>query len=174
MWEAWITVLSCRSRNISQKGRNRLRSSKKIYKHRGFWHRHTRDSQDWQHCVVILLMKHLAGMTGKGEKVKKCVARRQGTEEGWTRLDRFYVILCINAMQFQVQFISHFLPVSSGFHFHTHAFRLLFRVSYALPTVHVTSVTSHQHVSHHGYNAVVGDSGAGSHLLRMNWHSLPT
>jgi len=44
--EAWITVLSCRSRNISQKGRNRLRRSKKVsYKHWGFRHRHIRDSQ---------------------------------------------------------------------------------------------------------------------------------
>jgi len=29
MWEAWITVMSCRLRNISQKGRNRLRRLKK-------------------------------------------------------------------------------------------------------------------------------------------------
>jgi len=72
------------------------------------------------------------------------------------RLDRFYVIICINAMQLQVQFISHFLPVSSGFHFHTHAFRSLLRVFYALRKVHVTSVTSHQQWSHHGYNAVAG------------------
>jgi hypothetical protein len=32
--------------------------------------------------VVFPLAKHLAGMTGKVEKVKKCVVRRQGTEEG--------------------------------------------------------------------------------------------
>jgi len=77
-------VLSCRSRNISQKGRNRLRRSKKVsYKHRGFRHRHTRDSQGWQHCVVIPLAKHLAG---KIEKVKECVVRRQGTEEGRTKV----------------------------------------------------------------------------------------
>jgi len=98
MWETWITVLSCRSQNISQKGRNRLRSSKKVYKHRGCRHRHTRDSQIWQHCVVIPLAKHLAGTTGKVEMVKKCVIRRQGTEEGRTKVDRFYVIICINAM----------------------------------------------------------------------------
>ena len=54
------------------------------------------------------------------------------------RLDRFYVIICINAMQLQVPFISHFLPVSSGFHFHTHAFRSLLRVFIAQSTVHVT------------------------------------
>jgi hypothetical protein len=54
MWEAWIRVLSCRSRNISQKGRNRLRRSKKVsYKHWGFRHRHTRDSQGWQHCSPV-------------------------------------------------------------------------------------------------------------------------
>ena len=49
-------------------------------------------------------------------------------------LDRFYVIICINAMQLQVQFISDFLPVSSGFHFHTHAFHSLLRVFIAQPT----------------------------------------
>jgi len=38
-------------------------------------------------------------------------------------------------MKLQVQFISHFLPVSSGFHFHTHAFRSLLRVFIAQPTV---------------------------------------
>ena len=78
-------MLSCRSRNISQKGRNRLRS-KKVYKHRDYRHRHTRDSQGWQHCLVIPLAKHLAGTTGKFEKVKKCVARRQGAEEGRTKV----------------------------------------------------------------------------------------
>jgi len=86
MWEAWITVLSCRSQNISQKGQNRLRRSKNVYKHRGCRHRHTRDSQGWQHCVVIPLAKHLAGTTGKIEKVKACVVRRQGTEEGRTKV----------------------------------------------------------------------------------------
>ena len=34
-----------------------------------------------------------------------------------------------------MQFISHFLPVSLGFHFHTHAFRSLLRVFIAQPTV---------------------------------------
>ena len=72
------------------------------------------------------------------------------------RLDRFYVIICTNAMQLQVQFISYFLPVSSVFHFHTHAFRSLLRVFIAQLTVHVTSVTSHQYAPHHGYNAVAG------------------
>jgi len=38
-------------------------------------------------------------------------------------------------MQLQVQFISHFHPVSSGFHFHTHAFCSLLRVFIAQPTV---------------------------------------
>jgi hypothetical protein len=80
-------VLSCRLRNISQKGRNGLRRSKKVsYKHWGFRHRHTRDSQGWQHCVVIPLAKGLAGTTGKVEKVKKCVVHRQGTEEGRTKV----------------------------------------------------------------------------------------
>jgi len=133
MWEAWITVLSYRSRNISQKGRNRLRRSKKVYKHRGFRHRHTRDSQSWQHCVVIPLAKQLAGTKGKVERVKKCVVRRQGTEEGRTKV-RFYVTICTNAMQLQVKLISHFLPVSSGFHFHTHT-----RIPFTSPCFHCTT-----------------------------------
>jgi hypothetical protein len=85
MWEAWITVLSCRSQNISQKGRNRLRRSKKVDKHRGFRQRHTRDSQGWQHCFVIPLAKYLSGTTRMFEKVKAFV-RRQGTEEGRTNI----------------------------------------------------------------------------------------
>jgi hypothetical protein len=79
-------VLSCLSRNISQNGRNRLRRSKKVYKHRGFRHRHTRDSKGWQHCVVIPFAIYLAETTGKVEKVKECVVRRQGTEEGRTKV----------------------------------------------------------------------------------------
>jgi hypothetical protein len=51
------------------------------------------------------------------------------------RLDRLYVIICINTMQLQVQFVSHIHPISSGFHFHTHAFRSLLRVLIAQPTV---------------------------------------
>jgi len=78
--------LSCRSRYISQKGRNKLRRSKKVYKHRGLRHRHARGSQGWQHCVVIPLAKYLAGTTGKVEKVKECVVRRQETEEGRTNV----------------------------------------------------------------------------------------
>ena len=90
-------MLSCRSQNISQKGQNRLRRSKKVYKHRGCRHRHTRDSQGWQHCVVIPLAKHLAGTTGKVEKVKECVVRRQGTEEGRTKVRqvlRYHLYKC--------------------------------------------------------------------------------
>jgi hypothetical protein len=59
----------------------------------------------------------------------------------------------------QVQFIIYFLFVSSGFHFHTHAFRSLLRVFYALRKVHVTPVTLHRHAPHHGYNAVAGKCG---------------
>jgi len=74
-------MLSCRLRNISQKGRNRLRRSKKVFRHT-----RTRDSQGWQPCVVIPLAKHLAGTTGKVEKVKECVVRRRGKEEGRTKV----------------------------------------------------------------------------------------
>jgi hypothetical protein len=96
-------------------------------------------------------------------------------KEDGRKFDRFYVIVCTNAMQLQVQFTTYFLPVSSGFHFHTHAFRSLLRVFCALRTVHITPVMSHQHTPHHGYyNAVARECGAGSHLLRTNRHSLPT
>jgi hypothetical protein len=97
---------------------------------------------------------------------------RERKKDGRT-LDRFYVIICINAMQLQVQFISHFLPVSSVCHFYTHAFRSLLRVFIAQPAVRVTSVTSHQHAPHHGYNAVAGQCGAGTHLLLTLQHPLP-
>jgi hypothetical protein len=93
MWEAWITVLSCRLRNISQKGRNGLRRPKKVLcKHSDFrhtharTHTHTRDSHGRQHCVVIPLAKHLAGKTEKVEKAKECVFPRQHTEGGRTEV----------------------------------------------------------------------------------------
>jgi len=56
-------------------------------------------------------------------------------------------------MQLQLQFIIHFLPVPSGFHIYTQAFRSLLRVAYALPTVQDTS-TRKCRLLHHGYNAV--------------------
>ena len=81
----------------------------------------------------------------------------------------------------------HFLPVSSGFHSYTHAFRSLLRVFYALSTVQDTCSKNAQ-VScattscpwrdtntccNHGYNAVADDSCASSHLLTRIRHSLP-
>jgi len=57
-------------------------------------HRHTRDSQDWLHCVAISLVKHLAGTTGKAEKSKACVS----LDSVRKKIDWFYVIICINAM----------------------------------------------------------------------------
>jgi hypothetical protein len=95
-------------------------------------------------------------------------------KEDGQKFDRFYVIICTNAMQLQVQFIIYFLHVSSGFHFYTHAFRSLIRVFYALRTVHITPVTSHQYAPHHGHNAVAGQCGAGSHQLRRNRHPFLT
>jgi len=175
MPEAWITVLSCRSRNISQNGRHRLRRSKNVsYKHWGFRHRHTRDSQGWQHCVVIPLAKRIAGTKERLRRRKSVLSLDNVRKTDGRRFDKFYVIICTNAMQLQVQFTIYFLPVLSGFHFHTHAFRSLLRVFYALRTVHITPVTSLQHAPHHGYNTVAGECGAGSHLLRTNRHSLPT
>jgi hypothetical protein len=50
----------------------------------------------------------------------------------------------------------------------------LFRVFYALRTVHITPVTSHQHAPQHGYKAVAGQCSTGSYLLRRNLHPVPT
>jgi len=64
---------------------------------------------------VIPLAKHLAGTTGRVEKVKNVLSvDRVRKKDG----RRFYIIICINAMQLQVQFISHFSSYQ-GFHFHT-------------------------------------------------------
>jgi len=71
-----------------------------------------------------------------------------------------------------LQFLIHLLPVSSGFHFYTHAFRSLLRVFYALPIVHDTSSKNtklsfaktsfpwrHTNTSkNHGNNAAADDS----------------
>jgi hypothetical protein len=65
-------------------------------------------------------------------------------------------------MQLQLQFIIYFLPVSSGFHFHTREFRSLFPVFSMHYALHITPVTSHQHAPQHGYNAVAKQCGAGS------------
>jgi len=90
------------------------------YINRGFRHRHTRDRQDWQHCVVIPLAKHLAERRERLRRWKVVLSVDRERKKDGRKLDRLYVIICINAMQLQVQFISHFYPVSSGFHFHTH------------------------------------------------------
>jgi len=81
----------------------------------------------------------------------------------------------------------HFPPVSSGFRFHTHAFRSLHRVSYASPTVQDTPSRNAELSSakHHvrdvsGTRPGITDmrvsrkSRAGSHLLRRMRHPLAT
>jgi len=83
------------------------------------------------------------------------------------RLDRFNVIICINAIKLQVQFISHFLPVSQGFHFHAQAFCSHLRVFIAQPTVRDVKPAR-------GYDAVAVQCVAGSNLLRTNRHPLTT
>jgi hypothetical protein len=75
-------------------------------------------------------------------------------------LERFHVIICIVAMQLQLQFIIHFLPVSSGLHIYTNAFRSILRVAYALPTVQDKC-----RLQHHGYNDVADDSWRKCRLL---------
>jgi hypothetical protein len=102
------------------------------------------------------------------ENVGNCESRYLKSH-GQTNLDRLDI-----ALQLQLQFIIYFLSVSSVFHFQTHAFCSLFRVFYALRTVHITPVMSQQHAPQHGYNAVAGQCGAGSHLPRRNRHPLPT
>jgi hypothetical protein len=159
------------------------RKEEKVWEGRRKYHINTglsdtdkqRDSQGWQHCVVIPLAKRIAETTGKVEKAKECVVPRQSSE-GRTDESSIGFTLSFVQMQckLQVQFILYLLPVSSGFHFHTHACRSLLRVFYALRTVHITPVTPHQHAPHHGYNAIAGECGAGCHLPRTNRHSLPT
>jgi hypothetical protein len=63
---------------------------------------------------------------------------REPKENGQS-LDRFYVIICTIAMQLKVQFINHFHPVSSGFHFHTHAF------TFTSPRFHCTTHRAWRH-----------------------------
>ena len=60
-----------------------------------------------------------------------------GKKDG-RRLARRYVIIWAIATQIQLQFISHFLPVTSGLRFHKHAFRSVLRILYASPTVQYT------------------------------------
>jgi hypothetical protein len=91
-----------------------------------------------QHCVVISLAKNLAGTTGKVERANVLSLDRVRKKDG-RRLDRFYVIICMNATQLQVQFIIHFLPVSPGFHFHTH-----------MHSVHFSAFSVHYHSARHG------------------------
>jgi hypothetical protein len=77
----------------------------------------------------------------------------------------------------------HLLPLSSDFHFYTHAFRSLLRVFYALPIVHDTSrkkaklssATSfswrHTNTSKkHGDNAVAADSCATRNFRLLHLH----
>jgi len=87
----------------------------------------------------------------------------------------------------QLQFIIHFLPVSSGFHFYTLAFRLLFRVSKHYPQCKTLAVRTRKCRLLQRYvcdvtltRAAITDiklsrmTCAGSHLLPRIRHSLPT
>jgi hypothetical protein len=92
------------------------------------------------------------------------VRRKEGRS-----LDRFHVIICIISMQ--LQFIIHFLRVSSGFHIYTHAFRSLLRFVYTLPTVQDTS-TCKCRLLHHGYNAVADDFWRKCRLLHNGYNAV--
>ena len=130
------SVLSCPSRNISQKGRNRVRRSNKVYKHRGF--RHTCDCQGWQHCLVIPLAKHFTERRERLGRWKNVLSVDRERKKDRQRLDRLYVIICINAMQLQVQFISHFHPSHQVSIFtHTHS------IHFSAFSLHNTPCTSH-------------------------------
>jgi len=89
----------------------------------------------------------------------------------------------------QLQFLIHLLPVSSGFHFYTHAFRSLHGVFYALSIVHDTSSKNAQvspattsfpwrHTNTckcHGYDTVADDSGQVSTVTTsFPWHHTNT
>jgi hypothetical protein len=174
MLEAWITVLSCRSRNISQKERIGSEGRRR-------YHINTRASDTDTHVtlgvgstVLSSRQRNISLEWRERLRRRKNVLSLDSVRKDGRMLDSFYVIICTNAMHLQVQFIIYSLPVLSGFHFHTHAFRSLLRAFYALRTVHVTPVTSHQLAPHHGYNALAGECGASSHLLRTNRHSSPT
>jgi len=97
MWEAWITVLSCRLRNSSQKGRNRPRKSKNVSrKHFGFPQTHTQ-THTWLSGLAALCC-HLVSETsrwndGKGWKVESMCVPRQRTEEDRLVL-RYYLYKC--------------------------------------------------------------------------------
>ena len=97
MWEAWITVLSCRLRKSSQKGRNRLRKSKKVSrKHLGFPQTHTQ-THTWLSGLAAVCC-HLVSETsrwndGKGWKVERMCVPRQRTEEDRLVL-RYYLYKC--------------------------------------------------------------------------------
>jgi hypothetical protein len=99
----------------------------------------------------------------------------------YNRLDTFYILICITATPYSL------LPVLSGFHLYTHAFRSLLRLFYALPKAQHTSSKNARlsattsfpwrrtnTCKNHGYNAVADDSLAGNHLLSWNGHSLAT
>jgi len=75
-------------------------------------------------------------------------------------------------MQLQLQFIIHFLPVSSGFHMDTRAFRSLLRVAYSLPTVIGTCSTRNCRLLYHGYNAVTDDSWRKCRLLDHGYNAV--
>jgi hypothetical protein len=87
-----------------------------------------------------------------------------------------------------MQFLIHLIPVSSGFHSYTHAFRSLLCVLYTLPIVNDTSSKNAKLSSattsfpwrdtntskNHGYNAVADDSCAVSRFVPRIRHPLPT
>ena len=90
-----------------------------------------------------------------------------GFNSGFKGLSFIYKI----AIAIKLQFIIHFLPVSSGFRIYTHAFLSLLRVVYALPTVQDTS-TRKCRLLHHGYNAIVDDSWRKCHLLHHEYNTV--
>jgi len=197
MWEAWITVLSCRLEIISQRGRNRLRRSKKVtFKHWGLRHTHTHiytwlsglaamcchavwksfpreDETGWEGRRRLHLNTeasdththtHIHVTLRVGSNVLSCRLRNISLERR-ERLRRRKNVLSLDSVgkkdgrKVDRVFRYHLYKrnaIASTIHYslpsrlirfpfpHTHAFRSLLRVFYALGTVHVTSVTSHQ------------------------------
>jgi hypothetical protein len=75
-------------------------------------------------------------------------------------------------MQLQLQFIIHFLSVSSGFHMDTHAFRSLLRVVCVLPILQGTCSTPNCRLLYHGYNVVTDDSWRKCRLLDHGYNAV--
>ena len=99
MWEAGITVLSCRSQNISQKGQNRLKGRRR-YINTGASDTDTHVTHRVGSTVLSSLHRNISLQRRERLRRWKHVllsVDRKRKKDG-RRLERFYAIICINAM----------------------------------------------------------------------------